>query len=167
MLKLQFVGHLIWRTRSLEKTLMLEKIESRRRRGRQRVRWLDGIIDTMDISLSKLWETVKGREASHAAVHGVTKNQTWHSGWIATTSLLRFSTYPLPPLYTWDKTYHTGLSWEFHDLIWELNDIIRIAWSRCGFQPFPLPPVFYLTSLLTLLSPFLLYLLSTSISKDV
>ena len=84
---------------------------------------VDGIIDTMDISLSKLWETVKGREASHAAVHGVTKNQTWHSGWIATTSLLRFSTYPLPPLYTWDKTYHTGLSWEFHDLIF-----LRIKW---------------------------------------
>ena len=76
MLKLQFFGHLMWRTSSLEKTLMLEKIEGRRRRGRQRVRELDGITDTMDMSFSKLWETVKGREAWHAAVHGVTKSQT-------------------------------------------------------------------------------------------
>ena len=123
MLKLQFFGHLMWRTSSLEKTLMLEKIEGRRRRGRQRVRELDGITDTMDMSFSKLWETVKGREAWHAAVHGVTKSQTWHSDWTATTSLLSFSTYPLPPLYTWDKAYHTGLSWEFSDLIF-----LRVKW---------------------------------------
>ena len=80
-LRLQSFGYLMWRTDSLEKTLMLGKTEGRRRRGQERMRWLDSITDLMEVSLSKLLESVKNRDARHTAVHEIAKSWTWLSGW--------------------------------------------------------------------------------------
>ena len=84
-LKLQYFGHLMWRANALEKTLVMGKIEGKRRRGRQKMRWLDSTTSSTAMSLSKLWDIVKDREAWHAVVHGIAKSQTWFSNWATTT----------------------------------------------------------------------------------
>ena len=116
-LKLQYYGHMMWRTNSLKKTLMLRRTEGKRRRGQQRMRWLESITNSMDMSLSKLREIVEDREAWHAAVHGVGKSRTWLRNWTTTT---KGTLYGITSLRLLLLCYHLMLA-----------ELLKITFSSC------------------------------------
>ena len=124
--KLQYFGHLMWRTDSLEKTLMLGKIEGRRKRGWQRMRWLDGMTNSMDMSLSKLWELVRDREAWCAAIHGAAKSRTWLSNW---TELNKPQGLPILLV---DTPYFEWQSRRAYEIFWRRLRVHHAQGTMCG-----------------------------------
>jgi hypothetical protein len=130
-LKLQYFDHLAWTADSLEKSLMLGKIEGRRRRGHQRMRWLDGIISAMDMNLGKLWEMVRDREAWHAAVHGVTKSWTQLGDWKTTTRpLMSFHSgkhHQRAQLSHLALAWESGRRWKWDISVWKSGEVTLLC----------------------------------------